>query len=397
MTQASMPMSVEQEVSALVRSLYPGARSVSVTRLDPDAGGGAAGTTGKAIGYGEPLRVRIRDARNVEHDLVLHSPTENDFGHDRRSDRAEGALLAFDTFGRIPRHVEAVDVGAVNRDGSLLSLRDAAEFYLITRYRAGRVYADDLRRIAARGACTGDDLARVEMLARYLVELHRERGDRPAAYRRAIRDLVGHGECIFGVVDNFPAGTPAAPPERLQDIERACLEWRFKLRTRTARLRRTHGDFHPFNILFQDDGSLALLDASRGSQGDPADDVAALAINFPFFAIEHPAAWAQGLRPLWQRFFEVYLAGSGDQALLEVMAPFVAFRGLVLANPVFYPTLSAANRDALLGVVERTLAAPRFDLTCFDGLFAFADHALAAPALAAAGLASLAEPGCVPG
>lgn len=365
-----MPIAVEQEVAALIRSLYPGARSVAVETLQPDGDGATCGGTRKASGYSEPLRLHIRDARNRDHDLVMHTATANDFGHDRRSDRAAGALLGFDTFGTIPGHVEAVDVGAVGSDGSLVSLRDTGEFYLITRFVEGHTYADDLRRVALTGQATDEDLARVEALARYLVALHAQRGDHPGAYRRAIRDLLGHGECIFGIVDSYRADTPAAPPRRLQAIERACLEWRWRLRDRVDRLRRTHGDFHPFNVLFQEGTRFRLIDASRGSQGDPADDVAAMAINFPFFALERPGSWARGLGPLWRRFFEIYLDGCGDPELLEVLAPFVAFRGLVVANPVFYPSLPAADRDRLLGLVEAGLAAPRFDLGAVEALFA---------------------------
>ena len=363
-----MDMTVEAEVSALVRKLYPGARAVSVELLRPDASGGA-GDTQKASGYGEPLRLRIVDAGGADHDLVLHTATSNDFGHDRRADRAEEALLAYDTFGGIPRHVRAVDVGAVGSDGNLISLRDSGEFYLVTEYTAGAVYAADLQRIAKDGTATADDLSRVSALALYLAEVHVEIAGRPGAYRRAIRDLVGHGECIFGIVDSYGPEVPQAPPERLFAIERSCLEWRWRLRDRTRRLCRTHGDFHPFNVVFQEGVEFRVLDASRGSVGDPADDVAAMAINFPFFALAHPGSWRRGLGLLWHRFFETCLASRGDAELFDVLPPFLAFRGLVVANPIFYPGLAAGDRDRLLGFVERALASTRFDPASADALF----------------------------
>ena len=363
-----MDLTVEQEVSALVQKLYPGARSVSVELLRPDASGGA-GETRKASGYGEPLRLCIVDAGGAEHQLVLHTATANDFGHDRRADRAEEALLAYDTFGGIPRHVRAVDVGAITRDGNLISLRDSGEFYLVTEYAPGRIYAADLRRIAQDGRATEDDLLRASALAQYLVALHVGVAGRPGAYRRAIRDLVGHGECIFGIVDGYGSEVPAAPPECLHAIERSCLEWRWRLRDRVRRLCRTHGDFHPFNVVFQEGLEFRVLDASRGSIGDPADDVAAMAINFPFFALSQPGSWHNGLGLLWHRFLDTYLSLRDDPELLEVLPPFLAFRGLVLANPTFYPALAAGDRDRLLGFVERALAAPRFDPASADDLF----------------------------
>ncbi len=365
-TQATT--SAHADLVALATALHPGARSVRVEPLRPDAG--PAGETAKAIGYGAPLRLRVIDAAGAAHELVFHTATSNDFGHDRRADRAEEALLAWDTFPTIPRHVQAIDVGAIRADGRLVSLGDAGELYLITEFARGRVYADDLRRVADTGVATADDLARVELLARYLVELHAERRDHPGAWRRAVRDLVGHGECIFGVVDNYAPDVPAAPPSRLREIEARCLGWRWRLKDRPHRLRRTHGDFHPFNIVFDERGELHLLDASRGSQGDPADDLAALAINFPFFALERPASWRRGLGALWHRFFTTWLDGSGDREVLETLPPFLAFRGLVVANPLFYPALAAPDRDRLLGYVERTLASERFDPATADALFA---------------------------
>lgn len=373
----------------LLERLFPGAILVEAHPLAPDAAadrgpGSATGETGKASGYGEPLRLRLRQGDH-ERRLVFHTATPNEFGHDRRSDRAQGILLSYDTFGRIPQHVRALDVGAIRHvgqegegqgqgqdheePGDLISLRSAGEFYLLTTYAEGTVYAEDLRRVARSGSAGPLDVARAEALARYLVELHRERRHEPLVYRRAVRDLVGHGEGIFGVIDGYPEHTPGAPAERLQAIERLALEWRWRLRRHTGRLARTHGDFHPFNIVFDRDQEFTLLDASRGCVGDPADDVTCLAINYPFFALEHPRAWKQGLGLLWRAFWNAYLTGTHDKVLLEVAPPFWAWRALVVANPRFYPALPAEARDRLLSLVERMLTAPRLELERIEELF----------------------------
>jgi hypothetical protein len=352
-------------IAELLQRRDPSVELLSIGPLAPDDGGGDETT--KAVGYGAPLKLRIARGGRIEH-LVLRTATPNDFGHDRRSDRAQQMLLAFDTFGRIPSHVRVLDVGAIAGDGRLISLAGAGELYLLTTWAPGAPYAEDLRRVAHTGEATPLDLARVEALARFLVQLHRKPGERAASYRRAVRDLVGHGEGIFGIVDSYPDGTPGAPPERLQAIERRAVEWRWRLRGRDARLRCTHGDFHPFNILFDEGAGFTLLDASRGCEGDPADDVAAMAINFPFFALARPAAW-RGLGALWRRFFAAYLDGSGDGDLLSVIAPFLAWRGLVVVNPRFYPSVAGPDRERMLGFIERTLDAPRFDPALADALF----------------------------
>ncbi|HSN15403.1 MAG TPA: phosphotransferase, partial [Anaeromyxobacteraceae bacterium] len=165
-----------------------------------------------------------------------------------------------------------------------------------------------------------------------------------------------------------PAGVPAAPAARLRAIEERCLAWRWRLRDLSRRLSRTHGDFHPFNVVFRppsagEDGTgFTLLDASRGGKGDPADDLTALSVNHVFFAAERRGSWQRGLGPLWRRFWDVYLVATGDREALETAPPFLAWRALVLASPRFYPGLSAPARDLLLTLAERALDAGRLDL-----------------------------------
>jgi hypothetical protein len=339
-------------------SLFPGAAIVSASALAPDTG---AAETLKAEGYGAPLRLVLREPGGRERAVVFHTATADAFGHDRRSDRAAEMLLAWDTFPLVPGHVRALDAGAVLRGGRLMPLGDAGEFYILTEWAPGTPYADDLRRVVADGRCTDLDRARAEALARHAVRIHRERIDDPDRYRRAVRDLLGHGEGIFGMVDGYAPDTPGAPPERLRRIEEACLGWRWRLRGREARLARTHGDYHPFNVVFEADTRFTLLDASRGCAGDPADDVTAMAVNYAFFAAGHPGAWEAGTGPLWWLFWATYLEESGDPAVLDVVAPWLAWRCLVVASPRFYPRLPAEARDRMLRLAERALASPTFD------------------------------------
>jgi hypothetical protein len=351
--------------------LYPGATIVAIEPLGPDPGATADRKTGdasttKAAGYGLPVRVELRDG-DATRQLVWRVASANEFGHDRRADRAAVMIQAFEDFARIPQHVEAVDLGVI-RGGELVSTRDATEHYLITSYAPGTIYADDLRRIATERSATPRDVDRVDALARYLAALHTPIAPPGPRYRRAIRDLVGSGEGIFGIIDGYPAGVPGAPADRLAAIEARCAEWRWRLRGRDARLTRTHGDFHPFNIVFAGDAP-TLLDASRGGCGDPADDVTALAINFVLFALDAPGAWRDGLGVLWRQLWPRYLAERPDDDLLAVAPPFFAWRALVVANPVFYPRMTAAARDKLLGFAEGLLDEHALDPARAEELF----------------------------
>jgi hypothetical protein len=323
--------------------------------------------TAKGAGYGAPLRLDVRHQGQLK-SLVLHSATPNQFGHERRADRAAEMLVAADTFALLPHHTHVLDVGAY-RDSGFVSLRDTGEFYLLTDYAEGRPYADDLRRIAKTGALEPGDVRRVEALVDYLLSLHSVKLPEANLYTRSIRDLVGSGEGIFGIIDGYPEHAPGANPARLQRIESACLAWRWRLKRNHRRLVRIHGDFHPFNVLFSEGTSLHLLDASRGSAGDAADDVAAMAINFVFFAEFDEKLWRSAFQHLWRGFWNRYLERSKDHELLQVVAPFLAWRGLVLANPVWYPDVSAEARSRLLDFIEAALGAPRFDLELAAGVF----------------------------
>jgi hypothetical protein len=352
---------LEKVVAKLLREhvarQFPGAKVLSIEPLGPDTGA-TSGVAAKAAGYGLPVRMTIEDG-DGRRELVWRVASANEFGHDRRADRAAAMVQAFDDFGKIPQHVRAVDLGVIGADGRLQSMRDSTEHYLITTYAPGTIYAHELRRVAADRVATPTDIARVETLVGYLAALHTPVVPAGARYRRAIRDLIGSGEGIFGIIDGYPADVPGAPRERLREIERDCAAWRWRLGDREDRLTRTHGDFHPFNMVFEGD-ELTLLDASRGACGDPADDVTALAINFLLFAIDAPGSWEHGLGVLWRQLWHRYPVLRPDAGLLAVVPPFLMWRTLVVANPKFYPKLSSRGRDKLLGfasevLVERTL------------------------------------------
>jgi len=350
---------------------------VMITRLEGAAAellsietlnGDRAPTELKRIGYGLPLLLRYR-VSGAAKQLVFRTQAPNWFGHDRRSDRACLSLLAADSFGEQPRHIVVREVGAL-RENELLSLRGTGEFYLVTDYVEGTLYANDLRRIERTGSSTPLDLARVEVLARHLAELHAAptASDSPEAYTRSIRDLVGSGEGIFGIVDSYPRDFQRS--HLLERIEELAVGWRRRIgRSKTDRLRRTHGDFHPYNILFGEGLEYTLLDASRGGRGDPADDLAALSINFLFDGIRCPQAWVEGFGPLWRAFFKCYLALVKDDRVLEHMAPFLAWRALVLACPAWYPDIENGLRESLLMAAIQWLENPPFDPDTVEATF----------------------------
>src|SRR5688500_8253022 len=325
---------------------------VSEVRVTP-LGGGRQGD--KGYGYGIPLRLDYElDGAPLR--AVLESVRPGPFGHEHMADRAQLMLWAHHAFGGLPRHVASLDVGAVRAGGELEPLGDAEELFMLAEFVDGREYADDLLRLRASGEVLQIDLQRADALCDYLVEIHRLAGPDPSLYVRRIREVVGHGECIFGVADSYPEGW-----ELLKKIERQCVDWRWKLRGKTHRLRQVHGDFHPWNIMFREGADFSVLDRSRGEWGEPADDVTCLALNYLFFSLQRSGKLAGGIEQLWQRFWERYLERTRDAEILEVAGLFFAFRALVMANPLWYPALDVALRARLFRFIHAVLDEDRFD------------------------------------
>jgi hypothetical protein len=325
---------------------HPGARLIELSPL------GAKDQALKVHGYGRPLAAVFKE-NGVRREVVVRTMRADPFGHDRRADRLESLALAYDSFGRYPKHVRALELGIIQPDGRMVAVGEGEPF-LITEYVEGALYARDLESMSELSVATPLDIDRAEALARYLAELHQERAGEERR-RRSIRDLVGHGEGILGLIDSYRTDDPIATPARLRSLEHRAVDWRWRLRELPDRARRTHGDFHPFNLLFREGTDFSVLDASRGGAGDPADDVACLSINYLFFALLHRGRLDGALREAWDVFFRTYFACSHDEDLLDAVAPYYAWRALVLASPVWYPNVDPSVRDRLLTFVERLL------------------------------------------
>lgn len=315
----------------------------------------------KGFGYGHPLEVELRRRGVLQRFVLGQTREETGFGHEHFADRAQGLLWNHAAFNRLPRHARSCDVGFLTRSGALRSAGDAVEFVQLVEKVEGRQYRVDLERLLATGALTGLDRARALALADYLVEIHGVRQDAPHLYDRRLRELVGHGECIMGVVDSYPRPYPLLPDGTLERIEQACLAWRWRLKAHADRLCQVHGDYHPWNILFRDGTDFSLLDRSRGEWGEAADDVSCLAINYLFFALQREGRLGGPFEVLFRLFYDRYVEKTGDGALGLVIAPFFAFRGLVLASPLWYPRLPDAVRQALFRFIEHVLAVEAFE------------------------------------
>jgi hypothetical protein len=268
-------------------------------------------------------------------------------------------LLDLDEYKNLPKHVKAVDVLAEMEDGSVKSIGGGKEYYLLMERGEGVDYFHDLAAFSRKDCLADRDEEKIRAMAAYLAEIHALKKDSKTLYWRKLRDTIGHGECLMGVFDTYPDGVLSYG--EMADIIKKSVDWYAKLKPRYQRLSQIHGDFHPGNIWFTSHDPFSqlpdfiLLDRSRGPWGEAADDVTALTINYLFYSIKHfgdvRGPYLEGLR----LFFDEYGKASGDQAITEVCAPFFAFRGAVVANPVFYPELTLEQRKRIFRFVHNVL------------------------------------------
>ncbi len=357
-----MPQPSRETIEAYLRAVL--GRPVQILDAVPLGGTGSI----KGYGYGVPLLLTYEDDGPPKR-AVLETMSPGPFGHEHMADRAQVQLWAHRAFNALPRHVRSLDVGAIRPDGSLLSLGEVEELFVLTEFAEGRGYFEDLSRLRDTGDLVELDLDRADALCDYLVEIHKTKGGDPGLYRRRIRELVGHGECAMGLADSYPDRHGFITPSLLEAIEHHLVSWRWWLRGRERRLRQVHGDFHPWNLLFREGTDFTVLDRSRGEWGEPADDVACLSMNYLFFSLQRSGRVEGPLLMLFRRFWDRYLERTADAEILEVCAPFFAFRGLVMASPLWYPRLDETVRRRIFAFVLSVLDAPRLELDKVEGYF----------------------------
>lgn len=351
-----MPALSKQALERYLRTRFgPEATLLSYGRI------GKPGSRGeeKRYGYGTPVKLTFRVGRRVR-SSVLETMKPGPFGHEHMADRAQAILWDYESYGRLPRHVKALDVGAFDGRQALFSVADAREFFVLNEWAEGITYHRDLARLARGAVLRTLDRARTIALARYLARIHAKKRRDADLYRRRLRELIGHGECIMGLTDSYPARCGFITGDLLRTVEETCNRWRWRLRDKANRLSQVHGDFHPYNVLFRTGTDFSVLDRSRGEWGEPADDVTAMTMNYLLNSLIRWGRLQGPFEILFRLFWDTYLEASGDKEVTGTAAPFYAFRGLVVASPLWYPNLPMEVRRSLFHFIENVLDVPRF-------------------------------------
>jgi hypothetical protein len=313
----------------------------------------------KEFGYGKPLLVSY-ELDGSARQAVLSMMRGDKYGHQFSWDRAAVLMFQYHAGSRMEKHARPVGLGYVDGAGRLVPLKEPREFFIVNEKVEGKDYFLSLERIRRQGL-EQRDITLTRDFAAWLARIHAAKREDPDLYLRRVRQLIGDSECIWGIVDGYPFPYEGFPEGRFIALEKKLVEWRWKLRRYTHRLCATHGDFHPWNVLVREDNEFAVLDRSRGEWGEPADDVSTMSCNYLLYGLYGGLPFRGDFEHLYRTFWDAYLEATGDREILEVIAPFYVFRGLVIASPEWYPNHPPEVRGALFRFLENVLSEERFD------------------------------------
>ena len=314
----------------------------------------------KGFGYGKPLLI-VFEVGGERREAVLSIMKGDKYGHQFYWDRAAILMFQYETSARMEKHVRPLGLGYVNGDDALIPVEEPQEFFILNEKLQGHDYFLDLERIRS-GDFRDSDVETAREFARWMARLHSVKNEDVHLYSRRIRNLIGSSECILGMVDEaFPRPYAFFDDDRFIAMEKRLIDWRWKLKGYAHRLSAVHGDFHPWNVLVDEDGSFSVLDRSRGEWGEPGGDLVTMAINYLLWSLYEHDRLDGPWEVLYRAYFEEYLERTGDTEILDVLAPFFVFRGLVIASPEWYPDHPEPVRRRLLNLIVNVLEDDRFD------------------------------------
>ena len=269
---------------------------------------------------------------------ILKTLFTSNLGMDHFSDRAGSLILAHSHYGKIPNHIASSDVGGVTKDGEIISVGKAQEFFILMEEAKGKDLFADFQRIAKTNVLTPEDKEKILLLSDFLANLHREKPteNQESFYKRCLRNLVGGSTSIMSIIDMYPQHLGWASSEELNQVVQSSIKFWSRHRFKPERLCHTHGDFHPGNIWFRDEKNFTLLDRSGQTYGEAADDLTAFSINFIFYSLKERGEFSGAMKEGFDLFWNNYLSKTNDVEIVNLAPPFFALRAMVVANPVFY-------------------------------------------------------------
>lgn len=296
------------------------------------------------------------------------------FGRENPEDRGRDALWVHRT-STLPRQPKAIAVGSITKDGRIVSLNSDSEYVVVLEEAKGRSYHLYLKDILGRGVINQNDKTAVLNLSNYLVEVHKEKKDAPNLYRRHLREIVGGHEGIpaidsilWKVLDEEQIKEKIEKDKielrkDILELKKRAVEHADRIEDMTHRCSPIHGDFHPFeNIRFENyPNDFSVIDRSRAEYGEPADDITAMWINYFNHALLDKGNYTGKFKEFGDTFLNNYLRKTNDYEMFKVVQPFLIWRGLVIATPIWYPNTPIVVRNKIFNFIKNVSEVEEFN------------------------------------
>lgn len=279
--------------------------------------------------------------------LILKTLFTENLGMDHYSDRAASLIEAHDNYNKMRDHVKSIDVLAYNKDNTLTSLGNAQEFYILMEEANGKDLFKDFNQIKETKTLNEETKNKIIKISNFLVELHKNKYQSISLYRRKIRDTLGSGGSLIGLLDMHPDNAFNQFEKKWIEIVKKAINYWRDSRNLDYRLCEIHGDYHPGNLWFEND-KLIILDRAKGRFGEPADDITAFIINPIMYSLiaTKECRFKGPFKKVFDIFWNNYFKQTKDKEMRKIIAPYLAFRIAVVTNPIFYD-------DDFFGGVEK--------------------------------------------
>lgn len=262
---------------------------------------------------------------------VLKTMFTQHLGKDYPADRAQSLILAHSNYNSMKKHVKSKDVCGVT-DKEIIPLGKAKEFFILMDEAKGTPYFEDLEQYADKKELSSTDKEKIMAMSNYLIQLHKKKHKNPILYKRKIRDTIGLGEGMMGVLDMYPEVSFATKDDFKKIVQKSVEHW---ASPKVNRLCEVHGDYHPGNVWWGAK-DFTLLDRARGKYGEAADDITAMTINHIFYSVKNHGKFMGAYEQAFKLFMDNYFKKTKDKEMMKVIQPYFAFRAVVVANPMFY-------------------------------------------------------------
>ena len=287
------------------------------------------------VGTGFALNFKVN---GNTHKKILKTLFTSNLGMDHFSDRAGSLLLAHSHYSKIPNHIASADVCGITKEGKIISVGNAQEFFILMEEAQGKDMFKDFERVAKTNVLTSEDRTRILQLSDFLAKLHQEKPtlNLNSLYKRCLRNVIGGNTSIMSIIDMYPQEVKWVSKEEINHLLQASILFWSTHKFNEGRLCHTHGDFHPGNIWFKDAENFTLLDRSGQTYGEAADDLTAFSVNFIFYSLKERGEFSGAAKEGFHLFWKNYLSKTDDSEIFNLAPPFFALRAMVVANPIFY-------------------------------------------------------------